>query len=175
MKKAILLSLILLFVVTVFSQEDVSKANIYLELGGAGMLTSINYEQKVWARNNNALNLRAGVGYFPLIVNTKMAAGTYSLIVGANFLKNYRNHHIVVGLYNSFANTFTTRTNRESGNYIFNNLIVPSIGYRYQKTEKGRFFIGVGYSPVISFTGFTISNSSMQYKNYFCLYLGFTI
>lgn len=175
MKYFILLAVFVLFAEAAFSQTKSSNRNIYLELGGAGLLTSINYEQKVWTKNSNSINIRAGAGYFPTIVNTEFAAGTYGLILGANYMKSFSHHHVVIGLSNSFANTFTTRTSRETGNYIFSNLVIPTIGYYYKNHEKNRLLFGVGYSPVISITGYSVNNELLQYKNHFYVSLGISL
>lgn len=175
MRYFILLAVFVLFAEAAFSQTKSSNRKIYMELGGAGLLTSINYERNVWIKNSNSLNIRAGAGYLPTIVNTEFAAGTYCLILGANYMKSVSNHHVVIGFSNSFANTFTTRTSREKGNYIFSNLVIPAIGYQFKKPEKNKFFLGVGYSPVISTTGYSVTNKLIQYKNHLYVSLGITL
>lgn len=158
-----------------FSQENISKRSINLEIGGAGLLSSINYEQNLWTKSNNSFKLRTGFGYFPVIVNTKFAAGTYSFILGANYLKAFKNHHVVIGISNSFAHSIISGTNSENGNYIFSNFVIPAIGYRFQKMAIKKLYFGIGYSPVISFTGYSVNNEFMQFKNHFYIQCGLNL
>ena len=145
---------------------------MFVELGGAGIATSLNYEQKIWTKNNRSFSLQGGLGYFPLILNTKLSAGTYSAILGANFNLHFSKHHLNIGLSNSLTSTIATGISEDFNSVSYSHLIIPKVGYRYRKPEKHKLFVGIGYSPIISYNGLSIENRLFQFKNHFYLSIG---
>lgn len=158
-----------------YSQEKTNLHQLYIEFGGAGLATSLNYEKQFLSKPNNIFSAKVGIGYLPLFVNGKASVGTYCLILGANYIKGYKNHHAVFGISNSLASSFASGLNKEFNSLTYSYLLVPSIGYRYQVFEKNKIFAGIGYSPIISFSGFSVENKLLQYKNHFYLSLGITL
>lgn len=175
MKKAIIALVLVALSIATFSQEILSKRAVYLEIGGCGIATSLNYEHKIWTRNNYAFSLKGGLGYFPLILNTKLSAGTTSSILGANFSRNFKAHSISIGISNAFTSTFAKGISSEFNIVSYSHLIIPTIGYRYQKPEKRKIFAGIGYSPLISYDGISVENQLVQFKNHFYLSLGLNL
>jgi len=159
-----------------FSQETLSKKAIYLEIGGSGIATSLNYEHSIWIRNSMAFSLRAGLGYFPMILNTQFSVGTISAIAGANFSRKFNNRHAVsIGISNAFTSTVARGISDDFDNVSYSHLIIPAIGYRYQHPEKHKVFAGIGYSPLISYGGISVENQLFQFKHHFYLLLGLNL
>ena len=66
MKKYIFSISIFLTSLISFSQEELSKNNIYFEFLGKGLFYSFNYERKIIQINDLiGINLSAGLGVFP--------------------------------------------------------------------------------------------------------------
>ncbi len=160
---------------SLLSQESHSKKTLFVELGGAGIAASINYEQTIWEKKNHTFSLRGGLGYSPLILNTKLAAGTYGIILGANYNKHFKNHRLIAGISNAVASTIANGISDDFNTLSFSHLIIPNLGYRYQKPEKHRLFAGIGYSPIVSYDGISIENRLFQFKNHFYLSVGINL
>jgi len=176
MKKVIIALFFVAFSSATFSQEALSKKALYLEIGGSGIATSLNYEHIIWIRNRNAISLRAGLGYFPMILNTEFSAGTVSAIAGANFSRRFKNNHAIsIGISNAFTSTVARGISDDFNSVSYSQLIVPAIGYRYQKPEKHKVFTGIGYSPLISYDGISVENQLFQFKNHFYLIIGLNL
>ncbi len=160
---------------SVFSQDAISGKALYLELGGAGIATSLNYEQTIWMKSSHALSIRSGLGYAPLILNTKLSAGTYNLIMGVNYNKRWHNHLLTVGISNAVSTTIANGINDSFNTVSYSHLIIPNLGYRYQNPEKHKLFTGIGYSPILSYDGLSIENRFFQFKNHFFLSVGLNL
>lgn len=160
---------------SLFSQDGLSERALYLELGGAGIAGSLNYEQVIWNKNYQALSLRGGVGYLPLILNTKLSAGTYNLILGVNYNKRLHNHLLTIGISNAVSTTIANGINDSFNTVSYSHLIIPKMGYRYQKPEKHKVFAGIGYSPILSYDGLSIDNKLLQFKNHFYISVGLNL
>ena len=176
MKKVIIALVFVAFTSATFSQEAPSKRALYLEIGGSGIAASLNYEHRIWIRNSNAFSLRAGLGYFPMILNTEFSVGTVSAIAGANFSKKFNNRHAVsIGISNAFTSTVARGISEDFSSVSYSQLIIPAIGYRYQHPEKHKVFAGIGYSPLFSYDGISVENQLFQFKNHFYLLLGLNL
>lgn len=175
MKKCII-SLIFISLSTVsFTQEAISNKAVFIELGGSGIAASLNYEQNIWVKNNNAFSLKGGLGYFPLIVNTKLSVGTTSLIVGANYIRKHHNHGINLGISTALTSTIAKGISNDFKTVSYSHLIIPQIGYRYQKPEKNKLFASLGYSPIISYDGLSLENQFFQFKTHYYLSVGLNL
>lgn len=172
MKRVIITLALISFATSIFSQEALSKRAVCFEIGGSGIATSINYEQKVWIKSNNAFSLKGGLGYFPLITNGKLSAGTYSMILGGNFIRTHKNHGITLGISTAFTTSFGNRSSNDFKAVSYSHLVVPQLGYRYQNPQKHNLFAGIGYSPIISYDGLSVENNLLQFKNHFYLSVG---
>ncbi len=158
-----------------FSQEALSKKFLFVDFGGAGIAASLNYEQIMWMKNKHSFSLRGGLGYFPLILNTKLSRGTYSVILGANYNKHFNKHILSIGISNAVTTTVANGISNDFNTLRYSHLIIPNMGYRYQKPEKHKLFAGMGYSPIISYDGLSIENHFFQFKNYFYLSIGLNL
>ncbi|MDF1573119.1 MAG: hypothetical protein P1P82_16040 [Bacteroidales bacterium] len=176
MKNVIIALFFVAFTSALFAQEAPSEKALYLEIGGSGIAASLNYEHNIWIRNSNAFSLRAGLGYFPMILNTEFSAGTVSAIAGAYFSRKFNSKHALsIGISNAFTSTVARGISDDFNSLRYSQLIVPSIGYRYQSPEKHKVFWGIGYSPLISYDGISVENQLFQFKNHFYLILGLNL
>jgi hypothetical protein len=176
MKKVIIALIIVALTSTTFAQEAPSNNALYLEIGGSGIASSLNYEHNIWSRNSNTVSLRGGLGYFPMILNTEFSVGTISAIAGVNFNRKFNSKHALnIGISNAFTGTVARGISDAFNSVSYSQLIVPTIGYRYQHPEKHKVFGGIGYSPLISYDGISVENQWFQLKNHFYLIIGLNL
>lgn len=158
-----------------YSQEHSRTNQLSFELGGAGLATSVNFEHTVFDNNKSIIVPKVGLGYLPIFVNGAFSTGTFSIIAGANYIREYKNHQTVLGVSNSLATSFINGLASSLNSKSYSYLIVPNIGYRYKISKKTDLFVGAGYSPIVSFSGFSVEKQLMQYKNHFYVTVGFTL
>ncbi len=175
MKKLIITIATTLIISFGYSQEHSSVNQLSFELGGAGLATSVNFERTVFSNGENRIVPKVGIGYLPVFVNGAVSTGTFSLIAGANYIRGYKNHQAVLGVSNSIAASFVNGLGDSFSSSTYNYLIIPNFGYRYRISEKRGCFVGAGYSPIVSFNGFSVQKQPMQYKNHFYLTVGFAL
>ena len=97
MKKYILSISIFLISLISFSQEELSKNNIYVEFLGKGLFYSVNYERKVIQLNDLiGVNLSAGLGVFPGLTSIEKSTDLF-IPIEMNFSFSKNNHHGVLG------------------------------------------------------------------------------
>ena len=135
-----------------------AKQSLYIELGGAGLLASINYEYKLLNTNNVSAYARGGLGYFPAIINGSMSFGSINPVIGFTGLYSFHNHHVELGISNTFALTIDNLTENSRYNdfsYLFFHLL--DIDFKSQRkrnysTESDilQQFISKGYLPTIN-------------------------
>jgi hypothetical protein len=108
---------------------------VYLELGGACSLLSMNVEHVVFKLPRWYVNARVGYGY--AVINGFERSGTP---VGVNIFKFTGNHHPEIGAGISYIEGIEryragsdTRWNR--GLYAY-----AALGYRFQRPQGGMFF-----------------------------------
>ena len=140
MKRGIL---ILVFVMTIYkiigqpADDDelkIVKNNIYLELGGSGVLYSINYERTFIEKEILSLNGRFGISFFP---------GIFAIPITM---------HILVGKIRNFLDIGTgislirLESSRDFDPFIPLQTII--VGYRFQSIYNGIVF-RIAYTPFI--------------------------
>lgn len=175
MKKLIITIATSLIIGLGYSQERSSANQLSFELGGAGLATSVNFEHTVIDNNKSMIVPKVGIGYLPVFVNGSFSIGTFSFIAGANYIRKYKNHQAVLGISNSIAASFASGLGNSFSSSTYSYLIIPNFGYRYIISEKKGLFIGAGYSPIVSFNGFSVEKQLMQYKNHFYITVGFAL
>jgi hypothetical protein len=133
--------LVLVFLLTAgnfaFSQSNY-KNGVFLELGGASKLYSINYERQL----SKGFTGRIGLAY---LSNTVAVPVLFGKVFGS------KNHHLEISLGATYTNYRTQHYNtlnvlyrEERNNGI---LLTGFAGYRYQKPEK-RFLFRIGFTPL---------------------------
>jgi len=133
-----------------------SKNHLSFELGGAGILSSVNYERLIQMNSTNKLLSRIGLSYIPDILNNDN--GIISLPFGLYYLIGNK-HHLELGI-NNIISWYNFKGNSDKNEYLgmeistgssINDYLMPSIGYRYENFYKKSVFFSVAYSPLIYF------------------------
>ncbi|MHA4895206.1 hypothetical protein ACXZ1K_10660 [Pedobacter sp. PWIIR3] len=150
---------LLLLLATVFFlqsaiAQDLSKKNeIFLELGGNGLLGAVNYSRQL--TNSPALELRVGLGAYgsdPKTYLTVPVALNYIINVGSKhgFLNlglgaTYTKADVRLGAIIDYAEGY-----RDTRSKLVN--FVPNFGYRYYTSKD--FSWRINFTPVINNHGF---------------------
>jgi len=151
--KPVLLSILLsLLLGQAFAQSGTatkSKSSIYLELGGAAGLWSLNYDRALWEINESfRLHARAGLGMY----SEFNGAGFPDVMVPVSgmVLWGKHTHRVEAGGGITYYN-WTLRDALSTDGFsrrsdLLGHLI---LGYRFQKLEGGLMF-RVTYTPIIN-------------------------
>ena len=123
---------------------------LFLEVGGNGIVSSLNFDKIFVQRKNYILSYRLGIASVSLI------SFRPGIIGEVNFLTNNSNHHAEFGV-STLLYAYSSRT-PESPYSQINPVLIGRIGYRYQKPNGGLFF-RIGFTPGISL-------NKVQYINY---------
>lgn len=157
--KFCLLNLVLIGISVVsFAQVSTVKRNaLMVELGGNGLLYSLNYEHSLYKR----INARIGVSMFQIIENqTEKSIIVMSYPVSFNYLFDLgRQQHYLesgVGLMNLITSGDLVEYKGVT-NYYLNPFI--NLGYRYEPKDS-RYLYRIGLSPFLG-TG-SITNPTEQ-------------
>ncbi|MES2829840.1 MAG: hypothetical protein V4687_16905 [Bacteroidota bacterium] len=132
-----------------FGQDIFKKNEIFLELGGNGLLGSVNYSRQL--TNKPALELRVGLGAYgsdPKTYVTVPVALNYIINVGGKhgFLNvgiggTYTKADVRLGILIDYAEGYE-KTRSQPVNMVAN------VGYRYY--TSGDFSFRVNFTPVIN-------------------------
>lgn len=153
MKFFALLGLSLAFLHLTALGQDFSKKNeIFLELGGNGLLGSVNYARQL--TNKPGLEIRAGLGAYgsektfitiPVSLNYNIGlGGKHSFLtvgMGATYTKADVRIGRIIDYEEGYEDTHSKPVN-----------LVPSLVYRYYTTKD--YLWKVGFNPVINKHGF---------------------
>lgn len=164
MKRICLTYIILSVVINAFAQNPPQKNSVYFELGGNGLLASINYERQVTGANAPWIGVYAGAGIYG-------SNPTYLTIpFGINYLAKLTNSesYIDIGMgatYSKAEVNLYVIVDRKDPNYINKNYwnYLLRIGFRRQ-TKKNLMY-RISFTPiwnqvgVIPFLGASIGKS----------------
>ncbi|WP_247237316.1 hypothetical protein [Telluribacter sp. SYSU D00476] len=140
--------LLSIFATTAAIAQDQPRNNLYLEVGGNGLFSSVNYERQLTA--TPGLQVRVGVGIY-------IERGFYLTVpVGINYLFPLRDKRsfIDAGLGATWAfaeGRLFTNNKALTDERIFN--FVPSVGYRRHAAKNLMWKISV--TPIINDSAFT--------------------
>lgn len=141
MKRPILIIAVLSIVFLSYGQSTFKANNLYLELGGNGLWTSLNYERQL--TNEPGLGVRVGVGFYT------ENAFYLTIPVGINYLFRLKDNRsfIDAGLGTTWAGIGKISTDPLKNAREFNFVnFVPSIGYR--RESSGNLMWRVSLTPV---------------------------
>ena len=136
-------------------EERTAKNTVYLELGGNGLIYSVNYERFL----SRDLNVRVGLEYFSLNASSGSASGNATLAifpVTVSFLGLSKGPHafeLGAGLDIVYASASTDSTGGSSfgsGTTIAGTAI---LGYRYAPRDGG-FNFRFALTPIFNGNGF---------------------
>jgi len=138
---------------TVSAQDQDKKSEIFLELGGNGLLGSINYSRKLF--NNPALEFRAGLGAYgsdpktyltvPVGLNYIINISSKHAFLNVGFGGTYTRADVTMGILKKYQEGYKPRASAPVN-------IIPNFGYRYYTTKD--FSWRINFSPVINRHGF---------------------
>jgi len=128
---------------TTSSGEDKRAQNIFVELGGQGLLFTVNYDSR-FSKQRDGIGGRVGIGYIA-------EGGDYATTVplSLNYLLGKGKHFFEMGLG---ATILTTGGTNESFLFDENNSNVigtMSFSYRLQPVDRG-FSFRAGLTPVFN-------------------------
>ncbi|MEA3495542.1 MAG: hypothetical protein U9R42_05840 [Bacteroidota bacterium] len=143
----IIVLLIPLFVVCQdlhLSQKINLQNSVQIDLGGHGLLYSINYE-RIFI-NNNAFKTagQIGISYYP----PSSGIRDVWIPIGINELFSFNNHHLETGLGLVIIREATRNIDNSPNYWFWSWLYSGRIGYRYQK-PNGRLILRVGFTPLL--------------------------
>ena len=152
MRKYFLGLSLILIEMTALGQDFSKKNEIFLELGGNGLLGSVNYARQL--TKNPGLEFRAGLGAYgsektfitiPVSLNYSIGlGGQHSFLtigMGATYTKADVRMGRIIDYEESYDHIHSAPIN-----------LVPSLAYRYYTTKD--FLWKVGFNPVINVHGF---------------------
>lgn len=178
--RTLILSLAIVMIHMTLSGQDLkkdsilSKNHLSFELGGAGILGSINYERLIKLNSNNKLLSRVGLSYIPDILND--AKGTISLPFGLYYLIGIK-HHLELGINNTIS-WYNFNGNPDESKFLNMEIpressilyyLMPSIGYRYENFYTKSVFFSLAYSPIIYFR-----EGNIEFRNWAKIGVGFS-
>lgn len=127
------------------SSSNVVKAqNLFLEVGGAGLAISANYDAR-FHKERAGWGYRVGVGYFGSGGNT-----VFTVPFQVNYLWGGKSSFLELGAGTTFLNS--TGTNQGNSKWEFDKVTgfigTATIGYRYQPRAKGLNF-RIAFVPIL--------------------------
>ncbi|SMG09942.1 hypothetical protein SAMN05661096_00271 [Marivirga sericea] len=149
MKNLIPLLLVIILSSLYSAQAQYSKKfdyqnNFQLELGGHGLIYSINYERILINSELLKTTGQIGIAYYPPFIGFR----DVWIPIGINEILSINNHHIEAGV----GMVIIREASRDSGNtaidWFWDGFLSARIGYRYQKPD-GRFLFRAGFTPII--------------------------
>jgi len=122
----------------------VNPNSVQLELGGHGLIYSLNYERIL--SNNDIFKTagQIGISYYPPVTGII----DVWIPLGINEIISFGNHHIEAGVGVIVIRESTREPDNSASDWNWNGFLSGRIGYRYQK-PSGRFILRAGFTPVI--------------------------
>ncbi len=119
------------------------KNSVQIELGGHGLVYSLNYERVLLNGQRFKTTGQVGFAYYP--------PGAHIIDiwipVEINEILSFNKHHIELGFGYVFMNEAIRRENNSVESREWEGLYSGRIGYRYQK-PNGRFVLRVSFTPL---------------------------
>lgn len=151
MKKNTLVIIFTAFTILSFGQSSFKKNVVFLEVGGNGLFSSLNYERQL--TGHPGPGLRLGIGFY------SVDPFRLTIPVGVNYLFRLNNDKSFFDV--GFGVTYTeadvklyVMVDNKDPDYVNTNYInfIPGIGYRRQTNNN--IMWRVGFAPVINHNGF---------------------
>jgi len=139
---------------------QVAAQNVFVEIGGPGLLLSANYDTRLTAQRGG-IGIRAGLGY--------LSVDDVSLLtvpLQLNYLLGQDKQYFEVGLGGTYVNLTASSDNFLFGNAPGQFIGTATFGYRYQPLNSG-FSFRANIDPVFDAHNF--------YPFWFGLSFGYTI
>lgn len=125
------------------------KNFIYLEAGGVGGYGSVNYERNIYQAYKSAIGFRIGLSTYSLRDFTNRF--NPDLVTPISINATYGGtHKIEYGVGKTLSNIVQVDFDSFEPKRFYDCHTQLSIGYRYQKNEKG-FLFRLMYTPIVMF------------------------
>ncbi len=128
---------------TTFAYAQNSKDAIYMELGGTGLIYSLNYDRLLMQEEKLAISVNLGVSYIPNFFPNSDFAHIYGNSLGFSTLVGSSRHFAEIG----FNASYWYMKDIDDDVYWLTFLPIR-LGYRYQKKEGGLFF-KTSFMPIV--------------------------
>jgi hypothetical protein len=145
--KLLLVSLITIFSFSSFAQEEKGfnySNNMHFELGGHGLIYSINYERILINNKSFKTAAQIGISYYPSFIGFR----DVWIPMGINEIISFNNHHLEVGLGFILIREAIRMPDNSAAEWIWDGFLSGRFGYRYQKPD-GRFIFRLGFTPIV--------------------------
>ncbi|MBL0341658.1 MAG: hypothetical protein IPP71_12395 [Bacteroidetes bacterium] len=148
----------------------------YIEIGGNSPVFSLNYERELLKCTNSFIVFHTGLGVDYLKFNDGNFMA-YSMPLEISHILFKSNHHLEYGIgvtpfisKTAIWSSYETSTSQPvDKKYSLYYLLIPEIGYRYQKTGYNWVF-KLGYTPVL--INSSDQNDKFKYRNHFGISAG---
>jgi hypothetical protein len=166
--KASVLILALLFCFRLANAQELPTQSFYVELGGAGLPYSMNYDFRFDKSQMDSWGMRVGIGGW-ILTGEHSSESLVTIPVQINKLLGKDKHYFEVGggatwlrfreSYEYFNGTRMTTSTQDEYNFILNTGSTPtlmgtfSLGYRRIPTNGG-FTFKANLNPVFNWNGF---------------------
>ena len=124
--------------------QKVAKNAVYLELGGNGLIYTINYDRMI----GNKFNVRAGIETYGAFSQNGEGSGVIVLPVMVNYLAGQGNNRLELGLGKLFSQINLDFGDDSRFSRFSDNTYTATIGFRHQPRNGGLLF-RVGLTPII--------------------------
>ena len=151
MKQIKLIIFFSIFSTLLYGQTTLKKNGLFVEVGGNGLFTSLNYERQL--TNKPGLGMQLGIGFYSI------DPFRLTIPVGVNYLVKLNNNNSFFDL--GFGATYSKAdvklyimVDNKDPNYVNTNYInyIPSIGYRRQTIKN--LMWRISFTPIINHNGF---------------------
>lgn len=135
---------------TANAQTNQRAQNAFLEVGGAGLSISANYDTR-FSDQRNGFGVRAGLGYLPAAFFSVVAVP-----VQINYLLGSKSHFLELGAGATYLKVGDDNKNDDDNNFLSFTAVTgvigtSTIGYRYQPVNGG-FSFRVSANPMFGET-----------------------
>lgn len=126
------------------SDSTIKAQNVYLEVGGAGLAISANYDAR-FKKERNGWGYRVGVGFFTAGGNT-----VETIPFQINYLIGEHAHMLELGAGTTFLNSVGTNvgTSKFEFDKVTGFIGTATIGYRFQPEHKG-INVRIAFVPIL--------------------------
>ncbi|WP_296618481.1 hypothetical protein [Marivirga sp.] len=145
--KLLLITLITIFSFSSFAQEEKGfeyRNNMQFELGGHGLVYSINYERILINNGSFKTAAQLGISYYPPFIGFR----DVWMPIGINEIISFNNHHFKAGLGVIVIREAARHPDNTAADWNWDGFLSGRIGYRYQKPD-GRFVFRLGFTPIV--------------------------
>lgn len=139
--RTILITVFTIAFVTTTKAQNITKNNVYFEIGGASLFYSMNYERLMFKSDKNNISVRIGIMYLNFFNDTERTMS--GVPIGVSYLKKIRKKYLEVGLSGSMIyDSYYLNSNVEEPHHIQDLVLMPSIraGIRHQPKVGGLFW-----------------------------------